>query len=138
MQSQNVRSAVPVSQVSRPNDGVGHTSSWLPNIRQAVAEGQYEYPAGLFFGGKVLQHGPALLQDWFVKHLWAAGRIVPVDVHTGLGAYGQDSVLVEPEDYERQRKAFGERVRVPDPKVVYETRGGYPAMIARVFHSKAV
>jgi hypothetical protein len=110
----------------------------LRTVRQAVAEGQYEYPAGLFFGGKNLQHGPALVQEWLVKYLRTAGRIVAVDVHTGLGEYGQDLLLAEPEVYGRLRTAFGERVTALDPKTAYQSRGSYPSMIARVFHSKAV
>jgi hypothetical protein len=119
------------------------TISWLvlrhglTTVGQTVAEGQYEYPAGLFFGEKNLQQGPTLLHDWLVKHLLTAERIVAVDVHTGLGEHGQDLLLADPKDYDRLHKAFGDRVTAPDRKA-YQSRGGYPAMITRVFSSKVV
>jgi hypothetical protein len=83
-------------------------------LKQALAEGQYEYPRGLFFGGKGLEPGPALLLARLESLLAPARRVVVVDVHTGLGPYGIDAMFVdEPFDLPANPElgaAFGERV----------------------------
>lgn len=60
---------------------------------QAVAGGQYDYPQGLFYGGDRLQPGPRLYRDWLQQHLPAVQKLLVVDVHTGLGKPGQESLL---------------------------------------------
>ena len=37
-------------------------------VKQAIAEGQYEYERGLFFGGRELQPGPRAYCDWLREH----------------------------------------------------------------------
>ena len=34
------------------------------NLKQWVAEGQYEYPEAIQFGGKELEKGPVMIIDW--------------------------------------------------------------------------
>jgi len=41
----------------------------LRAVTQAIAEGQYEFPRGLFFGGSKLESGPALYLDWLRDNL---------------------------------------------------------------------
>jgi hypothetical protein len=64
-------------------------------LKQAVAQGQYEYPRGLFFGGRELQPGPRMYLDWLRAHLADAQQLFALDVHTGLGRWGEDTVLLE-------------------------------------------
>ena len=106
----------------------------LPTLRQTVSGGQYEFPRGLFFGGKKLQQGPERLQQWLSEQLGSAESIVAVDVHTGLGKSGEDTLLVEDADYDRLRPLFGERVKGmnADQGPAYQARGTYVSMIARV------
>lgn len=67
----------------------------LPAIRQAVAAGQYEFPDGLFFGGKK----PCRMQQLLLEHLpqWLAGNkhVIHLDFHTGLGAFGACKLLLD-------------------------------------------
>ena len=67
----------------------------LPALKNAVAGGQYRFPRGLFFGG----HGPAASTRVMRQHLagWLGGapRAVHVDLHSGLGSYGQYRLLLE-------------------------------------------
>ena len=89
------------------------------NVKQWVAEGQYEYPKAIQFGGKNLQPGPKLLLDWFdenlekVKHIWA------IDLHTGLGPSGHDTLLISPETskdkFDKLDKLFAGHVESLDP-----------------------
>ena len=103
-------------------------------LKQAVAGGQYEYPKGLFFGGKRLQQGPQMCQTFVAEHLAMAEHVVAIDVHTGLGKYGEDTLLVEPKDYAVLRPMCGGRVAPSEPEQspAYRIRGGINSMIPRV------
>lgn len=97
-------------------------------LKQALAEGQYEYPRGLFFGGRELEPGPAALFARLGELLRPARRAVVIDVHTGLGPWGVDSLLVdEPAGspvYRELRAAFGERIEVSEfDGTAYRARG---------------
>lgn len=106
----------------------------MPALKQAVVGGQYEYPAGLFFGGKCLQQGPERFQTFLAPHLATVDRIVAIDVHTGLGKYGEDTLLAEETDYELLRDVFGERVRpsTPEESPAYRVRGSLSTMIPKI------
>src|SRR5438093_8837339 len=59
----------------------------MPSLRQAVAGGQYEFPKGLFFGGKRLEEGLQHYQAYLAQRLASVDRVVAIDVHTGSGKY---------------------------------------------------
>jgi hypothetical protein len=63
--------------------------------RQAIAEGQYEYPRGLFYGGKALEAGPRLYLEWLRRNLSKARRVFALDTHTGLGRRGNETLILE-------------------------------------------
>jgi len=65
-------------------------------VRQAIAEGQYEFPRGLFFGGKSLEAGPRLYLDWLRQNLSQAAHLFALDFHTGLGRSGESTLILEP------------------------------------------
>ncbi|HWI15905.1 MAG TPA: DUF2817 domain-containing protein [Burkholderiales bacterium] len=67
-----------------------------PAVKQAVAQGQYDFPRGLFYGGARIEEGPRVLLAWLASQLSRAQRIVAIDVHTGLGTWAADTLLVEP------------------------------------------
>jgi len=93
--------------------------------------GQYEYPTGLFFGGKRLEQGPKKYKALLTQRLACAERIIAIDVHTGLGKYGEDTLLVEEEHYDTLRAIFGERVRPSNAEEspAYRIRGAHEAVI---------
>jgi hypothetical protein len=103
-------------------------------LKQAVAGGQYEYPRGLFFGGKRHQPGLTKYQTFLKTALRSAERVVAIDVHTGLGKFGKDILLVDTEHYETMKQAFGPRVVAIQPEggPAYRTRGGVQFML---FHA---
>ncbi len=116
-------------------------AAWLlfrhgtPVLRQAVAQGQYEYRKGLFFGGKRLQQGPERYQSFLASHLSLAEQVIAIDVHTALGKFGKDVLLVEPKHWVILRRVFGERVRPleANDSPAFRLRGGYFSMLSRAF-----
>jgi hypothetical protein len=108
----------------------------MPMLKQAVVGGQYSYPRGLFFGGKSLQQGPRQYQSFLTRRLASAEHLVTIDVHTGLGPYGDDTLLAEPTEtakYETLQRWFGSRMAPFDPKrsPAYFIRGGLDAAAPR-------
>ena len=68
----------------------------LPALRAAVAEGQYEHPSGLFFGGHEPEASTRLVRERFWSWTRGAAEVVHLDLHTGLGRYAGCQILVEP------------------------------------------
>ena len=111
----------------------------MPSVRQAVAGGQYVNPKGLFFGGERLEQGPAKLQAFLADHLAGVEQLVVIDVHTGLGRFGEDRLLVDaaPERAAgslRMRSVFGEQLELLNAQgVAYAARGTQSNMYYRLF-----
>lgn len=105
----------------------------LGHIKAAMVSGQYYNRQGIFYGGSELERSTALLERWlhkFIKtrghHQWhsrprystgSMGKmnentpiddaITWIDVHTGLGPSGRDTLL--PGSFGRSRGALGEQ-----------------------------
>jgi len=65
-------------------------------LRQAVAQGQYDYPRGLFYGGSMLEQGPALFLGWLGCKLARVRYLFVLDAHSGLGAWGEQTLIGAP------------------------------------------
>jgi hypothetical protein len=106
-------------------------------VKDAIAEGQYEYPQALFFGGTSLQPGPSLLIDWLRTQLRTAQYVFALDLHTGLGRSGTDTAIPEMRvnvtPIGTLETALGrELTDVSRPSVAYEVRGSMGAALPRV------
>jgi len=64
-------------------------------LQQAIAEGQYSHPRGLFFGGTELEPGPRRYFDWLRRNCSGARYALALDVHTGLGRHGESTLALE-------------------------------------------
>lgn len=97
-------------------------------IKDATAGGQCQFPRGLFFGGKQLEQGPVRYRAYLAERMAGVRGAVAIDVHTALGKYGVDVLLVRPavQKFSRLRNLLGARV------TPLEAQGG-PAF--RVFGS---
>jgi hypothetical protein len=104
-------------------------------IKQSVAGGQYEFPKGLFFGGRQMQEGPRKYVAFLRQRLALAEKTIVIDVHTGLGKFAEDSLLVPSEDYARLRRRFGPRITALQPNrgPAYRIEGGMESIIFRLF-----
>ena len=108
-------------------------------LKQTIAGGQYENSKGLFFGGKFLEQGPRKLQEFVTNRLADVERLVVIDVHTALGPFGVDTLLVHAADEgsalsDTMREAFGDHVAFLDPDrgVAYRISGACYTMYPRV------
>ena len=102
-----------------------------PELKQAVAGGQYDFPRGLFFGGRAPSTTRRILAEHLPRWIGDAGSVLHVDFHTGLGRWANYQLLLEwsiPQvRAEWLKEGFGaERVKYPDPKngIDYHIRGG--------------
>jgi Protein of unknown function (DUF2817) len=81
------------------------------SLRRTIASGQRSFPRGLFYGGSA----PPMLQEWLGRVLrsWLTGarRVVHLDLHTGLGRWGEGRLIVDypiaDEDRGWWRETFG-------------------------------
>ena len=102
-------------------------------LKQAIASGQWEFPKGIFFGGSQLEQGPLRYAAFLTQRLSGAEQVVVIDVHTGLGKFGQDVLLVESEHYAKMLTVFGARAKPLEPErgPAYRVRGGHHSVFPR-------
>lgn len=113
-------------------------ASWRhgrPALRTAVAAGQYEHPSGLFFGGAAPAPATRLIRERFWDWTFGAGDVVHLDLHTGLGPFGECQLLIDPpldRHVEWYREHFsGARVVPAAEGGPYVARGVMGAWLAR-------
>ena len=98
--------------------------------KQAFAEGQYRRPKGLQFGGFKLEKGPQMLLNWLEENLTHVEQCNCIDLHTGLGKSGKDTLLVDIDvnspRFTQLKQRFGEKITGLDSGsgVAYSVRGG--------------
>ncbi len=67
----------------------------------AISQGQYSHADGLFYGGNSAAWSNATLRSIADRYLSNAKRVIVVDVHTGLGAFGDyEMILNDPVESE--------------------------------------
>jgi len=64
-----------------------------PDLRKAIPKGQGTFPKGLFYCGQHLEQGPDLYSSWIVDSFSSIRHLLVIDVHTGLGKRGQESLF---------------------------------------------
>lgn len=97
------------------------------NLQQAIAEGQYDFPQGLFFGG----HGPSsTMQFWdcvLLPKFQPAENLMVLDVHSGLGKWGTSKMLLDyalnKHELQRLGSLFGNKLSPNQVHEHYQARG---------------
>jgi len=108
-------------------------------LKNAIAQGQYEFPQGLFFGGKGPSKSLSILAEVLPPLVRGASRVVHLDLHTGMGRRGTYKLVVDlPSDssrVERLRREFGANVvQGFDPNgVLYEINGSLGGWLQDLF-----
>ncbi|HWQ21167.1 MAG TPA: M14 family metallopeptidase [Clostridia bacterium] len=85
-------------------------------LRQALLAGQYEDPAGLYYGGTQWQPETQVMRNVYDDCLKAAPHLVHVDLHTGYGPRDRMTIVNSGLD--------------PVPSAAWARRIGYPSVVA--------
>lgn len=119
----------------------------LPAVKQAVASGQYEFPRGLFFGGKGICRSTEIIQHNLALWLGESPEIMHLDLHSGLGRFAEVRLLLEHDkdstESKRFSNLFGTEIVEPiatDPSkaegTAYTARGTFGSWAVRHFHDR--
>jgi len=65
----------------------------LEAFQQTISGGQYTHPGGVFYGGTAPVWSHTWLDAWCRQHLGAARRVAILDLHTGLGPWGEGELI---------------------------------------------
>ena len=65
----------------------------LPTLKRAMVSGQYHYPKGIFYGGNKVEPSLQILWDFLQANVPKKQTVTMVNVHTGLGVSGQDTIM---------------------------------------------
>lgn len=109
-------------------------------LKQAVAIGQYSLPHGLFYGGQTREAEICRYLDWLTAQAKTVERVLAIDVHTGLGRFGEDILFHETRGVgtDSERLAAGLRRRLtPVHETMtdaYANRGGYGSGLMAALH----
>jgi hypothetical protein len=63
-------------------------------LQTAISKGQYAYPTGLFYGGDHNTWSNDMIRSIAKRYLHDANKVVIIDIHTGLGSYGNAEVIL--------------------------------------------
>ena len=112
------------------------------SLKNSIAQGQYEYPKGLFFGGKASSSSMRIIQENLQTWVGKAEKIVHLDMHTGLGKWGSyvlaSTRALPPETLAQFIPFFGaEHVQqLSSSGVLYEIRGEFSTFCRSLFPDK--
>jgi len=62
-------------------------------LKEAITKGQSIYPEGLFFKGLSIEENLYQYKKWLVDNISHAENIFSIDIHTGLGQYGKETIF---------------------------------------------
>jgi hypothetical protein len=75
---------------------------WRAKVRGQQADmvsalsGQYESPNGIYFGGKIVEFECETVQGLLKSYIRDFNKVVLIDIHTGLGDYGINQIMLQP------------------------------------------
>lgn len=120
--------------------------AWLrfgyPRVRQAVTGGQYHYPMGIYYGGTEQEPEAAGYIAWLKESsLLELDRLMVLDLHTGLGSFGEQSLFMRagPDRREELSRRLGVPVtpsKTEAKTMGYHHGGGSSGVFRRLFTGK--
>jgi hypothetical protein len=111
----------------------------FPQVKSAIAQGQYEFARGLFFGGRAASASQQILRSHLREWLGRPERVLHLDLHTGAGAWGTYALCVDlPREHPRvvrlAREFGAQHVQGFDPHgVLYEIQGALGGWLEQRF-----
>lgn len=100
--------------------------------KQAIAGGQVDDADGIFYAGASTEDEAAVVRDVVTSMVPRARRVVAIDLHTGLGPRGEDTLLIRDKsdsiDFKQMTEILGFRVTSmsADQGAAYDVAGGLP------------
>jgi len=108
-------------------------------LSQAIAEGQYDFPEGLFFGGQHASWTHQLLAQNLNAWIGSSSLVVHIDFHTGLGPWNGHQLLLDYTPTTEQRQWLEKNLaghglmEVSNRAAAYSNRGGLGAWCQHQF-----
>lgn len=110
-------------------------------LKQAIAGGQYDFPQGIFYGGRAQEKSLSVLEQILRDpRLLGVERVLHLDLHTGLGHSGSYKLLVDfpadSTDFKRLATWFGEEnvaSNHPETSIAYTVSGLLSQVTETVF-----
>lgn len=104
----------------------------MRSLKQSIAEGQYEFNRGLFYGGGEPQPESLVYRQWLEQRLGdRVAQAITLDVHSGLGKFAQETLIHQYGADLGIDSAIDERTAAGT--VAYKSRGGLEKLYQRVF-----
>lgn len=113
----------------------------MPALRQAILQGQYAHPRGLFFGGRTFEPQKALLEPLFKKTAASYSHVLLIDLHTGFGERGRlhlfPNAIRDPAVRARLEAVFeGYQIDYGDTEGFYTTTGDFSQYLGKLLEDK--
>lgn len=111
------------------------------SLRRAIVKGQYQFPEGIFFGGKDFEPQVQLVQIEVKRLGEGYHQVLMIDLHTGYGKrsklhlFGDRSTYIDQKYMDEIFKGLD--VDYGQEKDFYEVTGGFTLFMAKIFHCKA-
>jgi len=113
----------------------------MASLRQAVLQGQYEYPEGLYFGGNNFEPQLEMIGQVITEKAQDYDTIMNIDLHTGYGARGFLHLFPNPVDDPEVKGAMeiifeGHTIDWGDSDDFYTINGAFSDYIGKILPGK--
>lgn len=110
-------------------------------IRQAVLQGQYEHPKGIYFGGKNFEPQLAVISDVLLNYSTGYETVFNIDLHTGYGERGTAHLFPNPIEDPKVKTTLenifeGYPIDWGDSKDFYVINGSFTDYIGKLLPNK--
>ncbi|MEZ4751066.1 MAG: M14 family metallopeptidase [Bdellovibrionota bacterium] len=104
------------------------------SLKQAIAGGQYEYPKGIFYGGRDFEPNQQLVEALFVRFSKPYAKVLNLDLHTGFGKRGFMHLFPNPTEdkklLEQYKHIFGNYPIEEIGEDFYSNEGDFSTYVA--------
>jgi hypothetical protein len=112
-------------------------SAGMPVLRQAILQGQYEFPKGIFYGGSAPEPQIKSVTPFIKKFSAGYPLVMNIDLHTGYGERGTlhlfpDSIKDKKIRAMMEKVFDGYRIDWGDSKDFYTVTGDFPGHIGKI------
>lgn len=120
--------------------GVAIVQHSMDSLRRAVLKGQYQFPDGIYYGGKDFEPQKLWLEKELLDRAAGYEEVLLIDLHTGYGERGQLHLFADRSDAldadYLQRIFAGQNLDYGQKKDFYEVTGGLVVFAAKLLQGK--